>query len=110
MEMGSSSEREVVPLDEAELNALERGVIARARRAGFEVEALRGTGPAGSSTRVVGRLGGVPSGLVRFSITRTIPAGKADVWVKFVHWPARKAMLAEVRAELEQMIQHRGSR
>lgn len=91
------------PLDEAELNTLERGVVERARRAGFHVEVIRGSGSAGDSTRVVGRMGRPhePTGLVHFSLTRI--NGKSDVWVQFRGWPARRALLAEVRAELDAM-------
>lgn len=110
LNLGSSAEYGRVPLDEAELNALDRGIIARARRAGFEVETLLGSGPGGSSTRVAATLVGGGPGLVRFSITR--PHGvstltKPEVWVQFRHWPQRKSTLAEIRAELEDMIRQR---
>lgn len=100
-------------MDEAELNALDRGIIARARRAGFAVETLRGVGSAGSSTRVVATLVGGGPGLVRFSVTRPFgpsTLSKPEVWVQFRHWNARKSSLAEIRAELEEMIRQRSTR
>lgn len=91
-------------MDETGLNALERGVIERARRAGFTVECVEGSGPDGTSVRVVGHMGSGPRpapGLVHFSLTRI--NGKSEVWVKYRYWPARKARLADVRAELDQL-------
>ncbi len=88
------------PLDEAAFSAIERGILARARNAGFTVEMTGGSGTSGSSHRLTGRRDVGGTGLVQFSITRYHTTGKAECWLRFKHWPARPAVLAELRAEL----------
>lgn len=95
-----------VPLDESRLTSIERGILTRARKAGFSVELVESFGASGSSTRLTCyRKVAERSGLVHFSITRLYPTpGTAETWVRFGHWPERKATVAEVRAELEAII------